>query len=362
MAANRYAIANGNYSNPAIWNGGLGVPAADDTVRPNGFTVVIDQSITAAILTNNASSPAVAGGGFQVTATSGTINIVANIEGRYIGHVVRVMGVGVTVNFIGNLNQFTILLNSTVSYCINIEVTCTFTHTGTGSGGVNNVNYGPTTGSIRVSAGTPTLTLTGVYTGGTAQALSPNPAIMLEGGFPNLIINGSLVGGGATLCPAVYFAQTGAAAYMIVNGTITASIAPAIVVIWGSATTPMIVSGQINNVNGVNAIYAHAVKLLNNASTVWTYQTNDSLSNEVLYTADELTGYPPTNKTEQGYVYGPNDEFTGILVPFETDTAQLAEDLLAAIVASSDPLSTRLKNCATTASVNAAIASIPVAP
>lgn len=51
----RFAIANGNYSNPAIWDNGA-IPLSDDIVHLNGFTVDIDQNITTGILQNSASS------------------------------------------------------------------------------------------------------------------------------------------------------------------------------------------------------------------------------------------------------------------------------------------------------------------
>ena len=55
--ANRYAVANGNFSNPAIWDNGA-VPLSGDSVYANGFTIVVDQNITANILSN--SVPAIA--------------------------------------------------------------------------------------------------------------------------------------------------------------------------------------------------------------------------------------------------------------------------------------------------------------
>ena len=54
----RAAIANGNWSNPAIWNNGV-LPVAGDIVASNGFTVTIDQNINASFLTNRVQSPVV---------------------------------------------------------------------------------------------------------------------------------------------------------------------------------------------------------------------------------------------------------------------------------------------------------------
>jgi len=66
--ANRYAVATGNWSNTATWDGGT-LPAAGDFVAANNFTVTIDQDINVGRLTTAAQSPAVAGGGFTVSTT-----------------------------------------------------------------------------------------------------------------------------------------------------------------------------------------------------------------------------------------------------------------------------------------------------
>ena len=49
----RVAVANGNWSNPAIWNGGL-LPNPEDIVASNTYTVTIDQNINVDSLTNTA--------------------------------------------------------------------------------------------------------------------------------------------------------------------------------------------------------------------------------------------------------------------------------------------------------------------
>jgi hypothetical protein len=76
--ANRYAIANGNWSNSAIWNGGLGLPTTADDVYPNNFTVTVDQNITVLSLRNGAASPIVAGGTFAL-ANGIIVTVTANI-------------------------------------------------------------------------------------------------------------------------------------------------------------------------------------------------------------------------------------------------------------------------------------------
>jgi hypothetical protein len=49
----KVAVANGNWSNPSTWNGGL-LPTTGDVVASNGFTVTIDQNVNVDSITNAA--------------------------------------------------------------------------------------------------------------------------------------------------------------------------------------------------------------------------------------------------------------------------------------------------------------------
>jgi hypothetical protein len=62
----RYAVATGNWSSTATWNGGT-LPTSDDDVYSNAFTVTIDQNITVLTLRNTAATGVNAGGGFTIT-------------------------------------------------------------------------------------------------------------------------------------------------------------------------------------------------------------------------------------------------------------------------------------------------------
>ena len=53
--ATRFAISTGNWSNTAIWDNGA-LPASDDVIHANGFTVTLDQDITVGSLRNTLSS------------------------------------------------------------------------------------------------------------------------------------------------------------------------------------------------------------------------------------------------------------------------------------------------------------------
>ena len=50
--ANVYATKTGNWSDVTVWNTGA-LPTAADDVRPNGFTVTINQDITVTTLLTN---------------------------------------------------------------------------------------------------------------------------------------------------------------------------------------------------------------------------------------------------------------------------------------------------------------------
>jgi hypothetical protein len=75
---NRWPIANGNWSDAAIWSGSI-IPTASDDVYANLKTVVIDTNVTVFRMTNSASGSAILGGGtfllangITLTATSPT--------------------------------------------------------------------------------------------------------------------------------------------------------------------------------------------------------------------------------------------------------------------------------------------------
>ncbi|GIV51058.1 MAG: hypothetical protein KatS3mg038_1579 [Candidatus Kapaibacterium sp.] len=79
--ADIYAIANGNWSNPAIWSGGV-VPGVSDNVWLNGKTITLDQDISVASLSSeaNATLGTVAGGGFNISSTTRNVTCANDIR------------------------------------------------------------------------------------------------------------------------------------------------------------------------------------------------------------------------------------------------------------------------------------------
>jgi hypothetical protein len=73
--ANRFAVANGDWSNTATWDGGT-LPTSSDDVYTNNFNVNVNQNIDVISL-RNTSTTGITGGG---TFTFNTSNITANIS------------------------------------------------------------------------------------------------------------------------------------------------------------------------------------------------------------------------------------------------------------------------------------------
>jgi hypothetical protein len=74
----RYAVATGNWSNTATWDGGI-LPTTSDDVFSNNFTVTIDGTFTVLSIrnTSNASAPVIAAGGQFRYANGGNLTCTA---------------------------------------------------------------------------------------------------------------------------------------------------------------------------------------------------------------------------------------------------------------------------------------------
>lgn len=125
--ADRWAVATGNWSSTATWNGGT-LPTSSDDVFADGFTVTIDQNITVLSIRTTQRSGGTAGGGFSV---SGTRTINANVTaGTTDCLTVSAVSSDITVN--GNIT------GGTVSSRVGLRCaqnSCTVTITGNVQGG-----------------------------------------------------------------------------------------------------------------------------------------------------------------------------------------------------------------------------------
>lgn len=72
--ANRFAVASGNWSNTATWNGGT-LPTSADDVYANNFAVTVDQNIDVISLRSTSGTGITAGGTFNFNTGGVTANI-----------------------------------------------------------------------------------------------------------------------------------------------------------------------------------------------------------------------------------------------------------------------------------------------
>jgi hypothetical protein len=332
--ANRYAVADGNWSNPATWDGGT-LPQAGDDVRPNRFTVTIDQDITVATLRLNTLAPAQPGGVFVITSnTTRTLNcnLVNNANDNNIspwnwGIVLRLQSTGI-VNINGNLTFPGVMGSGVQMAVVSIEANCTVNHTGNATGGSNTTAYGITNPAIRIIS-TCTFNGVGTYTGGSngnESAVNPTIEVISTAGVATLNITGNLNAGTAVLTPAVYIRNNNNSSLNVTGIVQSSSSYPAILTQFGGSNsgilTQIFVSGSIINVSGINAICTHNLKISSTTNVTWLMQTENALVNKTLYSANALTGYPVIAKVESGTVYGPTSEFTGTLTPWSPAFAQ----------------------------------------
>ena len=351
----RYAVATGNWSNTATWDGGT-LPTAADDVFSNNFTVTIDGTFTVLSIRNtlNVAAPIIAAGGqfryanggnLTCTASTGIIvgsttptlemTLASPNTGTFNGSVltlantnnfnaIRHSSTG-TLNLNGNYNidaaanRAIILLTSTGT--LNIVGDISSTAAGAGSA-INNI----------LMTGVGTLNITGNVTASTnnERASSPinsnsgtinitgnttaniTPAIYIIGA-----VNYNQIGNvnASTAQPAIYNQTT--AATISITGIITASTgAPAIYAAFGltnnySSGTFVKVSGNVVNTNNVMAVVAPRVTIDTNTSS-WLFQISTG-GNRTLYAAGVALGNPATTDVRFGTNYGASSELTGTL-------------------------------------------------
>ena len=198
--ANRYAVASGNWSNPATWDGGT-LPTTADNVRPNGFTVTIDQDITVLSLTANASTPAVGGGTFVIN--SGVTIAVGSIgsNSTFAVSVLTVSHSSGTVTITGggptSANNNAIIHSGSGHLVLQLTSWLNSTFVKTGSG-----NLTITLGSLSVEGSSNTFECKNTSSGNVTVTCgsmtitnSGNPLLVFSGSTCNIVWNGNVLGG-----------------------------------------------------------------------------------------------------------------------------------------------------------------------
>lgn len=160
----RYAVANGNWSALATWDGGASLPGAGDDVYANGKTVTIDKDVAVLSVRTTAGAPAVAGGGFTLqTGRTLTGNVYA---GSSTCVTISAASASCTIN--GNIYG-----SSTTNSVYGVNITGTPASL-TVNGNISGGTFAGATGAIGVysNVNATTLNVTGNLTGFIAPAVS----------------------------------------------------------------------------------------------------------------------------------------------------------------------------------------------
>lgn len=218
----RYAVQNGNWSDPLTWDGQTTIPTSSDDVRSNTFTVQVDGNYTVLTVSNKSeTSPPISGGGtfsltngsiLQTTAATGILGAAANTgavtfslpagqSASIISRIacavtpltnawsVYVAGTG-TLNVTGDIYAGT-ASGSDFKYGINISAAAIVNYSGTAQPGTWVSDH-----AINVGTSGVTLNATGTFIGTSGQGGRISFAVnVVSGSTAN--ITGECRGGGA---------------------------------------------------------------------------------------------------------------------------------------------------------------------
>jgi hypothetical protein len=351
----RYAVATGNWSNTATWDGGT-LPTAADDVFSNNFTVTIDGTFTVLSIRNtlNAALPVIAAGGQFRYANGGNLTCTA-AQAIFVGSTTPTLEMTLASPNTATFNGSVLTMTSTASYNAirhsstgtlncngnysidgsNARAIISVTSTGTLNivGDISSTYTGGLGGVVTLSMTTAgTINITGNITSSTSSVLGSG-TISVSSGTINITGNTTantttavyLVGAvtynqignvnASTVQPAIY--NITSAATISVTGTITASTgSPAIyssfALISGySSGTFVRVSGNVVNSSNNMAIVAPRVTIDTNTSS-WLFQITSG-GNRTLYAAGVALGNPATTNVRFGTTYGASSELTGTL-------------------------------------------------
>lgn len=404
--ANIKAVANGNWSNTATWDGGI-LPTSADDVFANGFTVTINGTFTVLSIRNTSGTGIVAGGQF-IYANGGNLTCTA-AQAIFVGSTTptlemtlaspntatfngSVLTITLTNNFIpirlsntGTLNcngNYSIDLGGAGRNIISVTSTGTLNIVGNVSSTANAI--GTVTLSITAAA---TVNITGNVSGTASNTTITSATIVMSSGTLNITGNTNANGVEAiSLTGAVTYNQIGNATASTSRAAIVNANSAATIDLLGittsssgsTAVTGLIgtfvkIRGNVVNTDTYAAIYAGRITIDNNV-TSWQFKDSTNTITRTLYTAGVALGNPATNNVRFGTVYGASNELTGtlrvpsaanvlsgVLVDATTGTLLMTPaDFWNYLIASgftANSIGDRLQNAATVATTGGQIAS-----
>ena len=354
--ANIKAVANGNWSNTATWDGGI-LPTSADDVFANGFTVTINGTFTVLSIRNTSGTGIVAGGQF-IYANGGNLTCTA-AQAIYVGIASvptlemtlaspntatfngSVLTITLTNNFIPIRLSNTGTLNCNGNYSIDfggagrniISVTSTGTLNIVGNVSSTANAIGTVTLSITAAA---TVNITGNVSGTASNTTITSATIVMSSGTLNITGNTNANGVEAiSLTGAVTYNQIGNATASTSRAAIVNANSAATIDLLGittsssgsTAVTGLIgtfvkIRGNVVNTDTYAAIYAGRITIDNNV-TSWQFKDSTNTITRTLYTAGVALGNPATSNVRFGTTYGPSLELTGTLrVPSAANVLQ----------------------------------------
>jgi hypothetical protein len=312
----RYAVASGNWSATATWNGGT-LPTASDDVYSNTFTVTIDQNVTVLSLRNTAGAPAVVGGTFQTLASGFTITA----SGAGIVSGVSTIG---TVGLNGPNSSTTIVGNITAGattgfLAVNIAAAATnsnLTVIGNVLASTSTTSYG-----IYNLAGSNTINVTGNVTASGAAGIRNTVAGSTVNVTGNVLGGGSAIAAGILIIGTSPVNVTGNVTGVSGAGISTTTTSPITIigtVTAGAATgatnigTITLTSPCVNSATA-NAVVCNSTRFFAASNITWTFK-DEFGANKILYSAGVALGNPIAANVRSGTTYGASGELTGTLI------------------------------------------------
>ncbi|MGB1813905.1 MAG: hypothetical protein ACPHJ3_01030, partial [Rubripirellula sp.] len=336
--AERYAVASGDWSDVATWDGGASLPGALDDVYSNTYSVTIDQTVSVATIRSTAGTTASAGGGFVVsttqtiTTTGGfytdahplfsctnsagtTVTITGDLQSQGNGDGLLVASGTGDVVFNGDVlgtatNRAQITLSGTGTltcngdyqggynnYAIHATGAGTLSINGSVTGGISQVTgYGLNVSSLAV------VTITGNVTGGNTNAVHITAAADVT------VVGDSSANTGYAV------ESTSATSFITLNGTTTAyGTNPAV----KSTGTVIMRGGLLNSIStGLRPVDAPYLLIDSTAELEMEFREDDAgLPGDArsLYTGGTNIGNPATTDVRSGTTFGPASEYTGSL-------------------------------------------------